>query len=107
MMALLLMVASHTYTFTILGEGSMSCGEWTDRRRSEAGHVLPESAWVLGYVTAMARIESARTGRKIANGIEVRGVEHWMDNYCASHPLDNIASASEALVSEINARSFK
>jgi len=104
MMALLLMVASQSYTFTILGEGTMSCGEWTERRQSENHRVLPESAWVLGYVTAMARVESARTGRKIASGIEGKGVEHWIDNYCSTHPLDDIASASEALVSELISR---
>jgi hypothetical protein len=105
MFALLLLISAPApASFTILGEGTMSCGEWGDRRRAEPNRVLPESAWVLGYVTAMARSDSEKTGREIARHVEPVGMDHWIDNFCAAHPLDNVEQAASALVAELKAR---
>ena len=102
MIALLLLAAApNHFAYSMLGEGSMSCGEWVDRRRAEPSRVLPESAWVSGYVTAMARTDSVRSGREIARGLERPGIDHWVDNYCAVHPLDNVETAASALVGDL------
>ncbi|NML92022.1 hypothetical protein HHL26_23775 [Sphingobium sp. TB-6] len=105
MIALFLLAATPShFAYSILGEGSMSCGEWIDRRRAEPNRVLPEAAWVSGYITAMARIDSARNGRKIARGVEGAGIDHWIDNYCAAHPIDNVEAAASTLVGELKSR---
>ena len=102
---LLLAAAPMHFAYSILGEGSMSCGEWGDRRRAEPTRVLPESAWVSGYVTAMARSDSARMDREIARGLEGAAIDHWMDNYCAKHPLENVETAASSLVQVLKSRS--
>jgi hypothetical protein len=104
---LLLASAPDAYAFTTLGEGTMSCGEWVDRRRAEPKRVLPEAAWVSGYVTAMARLDSAKTGREIARGLEGAGLDHWIDNYCAAHPLENLETAAFNLVADLKARASR
>jgi hypothetical protein len=39
----------------------------------------------------------------VADGIDANGIFAWID-YCAAHPLDLIAAASIALVSELSRR---
>src|SRR5271154_2918241 len=36
--------------------------------------------------------------------IDFRGLLAWIDNYCAAHPLDSIASATFALTAELRRR---
>lgn len=105
MIALLLLAAVSTpVTYTILGEGTLTCGVWTDRRQAEPNRILPEMAWVSGYVTAMARVDTALTHRQIASGLAGSPIDHWIDNYCTAHPLDKVETAASALVEELKAR---
>jgi len=89
--------------FTNLGEGTTSCGEWLDKRHQDAARVLPEAAWLLGFVTAASQYHVAGA-RNIADGLNGSGVDHWVDNYCGAHPLDNIDAAATALVNELAGR---
>lgn len=41
-------VRAATDTFSNLGEGLTSCGEWLDKRRQTPSRVIPEAAWCLG-----------------------------------------------------------
>jgi hypothetical protein len=91
-------------TFTNLGEGLSSCGEWLDKRRANPSRVIPESAWVLGFVTAASQYHVTGRPENIAHGLTGSGVDHWVDNYCATHPLDNIDTAASALVRELAQR---
>lgn len=88
--------------FSILGEGTTSCGEWLDKRH-ETSRVIPEAAWVLGFLTAASQYHVAAAGN-IAHGLDGSGVDHWIDNYCDAHPLDNIDAAASALVRELAER---
>jgi len=38
----------------------------------------------------------------VGNGVDPNRIFAWIDNYCAPHPLDSIATASIALVSELS-----
>ena len=88
-----------SFSFTILGEGNTSCGRWADLRRgSPVGP--PEGAWVLGFITAISH-NSASHGVDITQGIDAWGAMHWIDNYCAAHPLDKIETAATALTIEL------
>jgi hypothetical protein len=42
--------------FTNLGEGLSSCGDWLDKRYKTPSRVIPEAAWVLGFLTAASQI---------------------------------------------------
>ena len=90
--------------FTNLGEGLTSCGEWLDKRHSGTSRVIPEAAWVLGFVTAASQYTVTGSSKNIAHGLTGSGIDHWVDNYCAAHPLDNIDSAAVALVRELSNR---
>jgi len=86
--------------FTILAEGTTSCGEWIDKRKAEPDRVLPEAAWVLGYLTASSAFRPARIP-DFTKGVEGSATDHWVDNYCATHPLDNIQTAAQSLAAEL------
>ena len=101
---LALLAASPTVPFTVVGEGNTSCGQWTDLRRENPNRVLPESAWVLGYITAVSRDFAVKRRINITHGLTGAAVDHWIDIYCASHPLDDIMSASNQLVVELARR---
>jgi hypothetical protein len=58
---------------------------------------------VLGFLTAAGQYHVAGPGN-IVRGLEGSGVDHWIDNYCAAHPLDNIDAAASALVHELSGR---
>lgn len=89
--------------FTNLGEGTTSCGQWLDKRKADPDRVLPEAAWTLGYVTAASRFRKLGAPNFLY-GVRGGGFDHWLDNYCSAHPLDNMQTAAEALVSELIAR---
>jgi hypothetical protein len=90
--------------FSNLGEGLTSCGEWLDKRHKTDSRVIPEAAWVLGFLTAASQYNVTASPENIAHGLTVSGIEHWVDNYCTTHPLDNIDTAASALVSELARR---
>jgi hypothetical protein len=91
-------------TFSNLGEGLSSCGDWLDKRHKTPSRVIPEAAWVLGFLTAASQYNVTASPKNIAHGLTVNGIEHWIDNYCAAHPLDNIDTAASSLVSELATR---
>jgi len=94
--------ADKSGAYTIRGPGTVSCGTWTQDRQSRGHLAFQDSAWVSGYVTAVNNY--LWRGKDIAAGIDASGLDAWVDNYCASHPLDSIANAAEALVAELHAR---
>jgi hypothetical protein len=66
--------------------------------------VIPEAAWVLGFLTAVSQYNVTGSPKNIVHGLTGSGVDHWVDNYCAAHPLDNIDEAASALVGELSRR---
>lgn len=109
-------VAAKDY-WTVIGEGQGSCGNWT-KAQAHRPHIggdammpvtiadIPlsaQTAWVQGFLSAFNHYGGA-TAPNIVDGIDANGVFAWIDNYCAEHPLDTIASASVALVSERSKR---
>lgn len=66
---------AETMTYTVVGEGNVSCGEWIDERRS--ARVTPQAAWVLGYISAASRLRLS--GGNFTSGISGTDVDRWMD----------------------------
>jgi hypothetical protein len=79
------------------GEGAVSCGTWTEDRRLAQEHWLPNSAWVLGYITAYNRF-ALKKSSDIARGTDSDGISAWMDNYCAANPLSTIENGAARLI---------
>jgi hypothetical protein len=83
--------------YTIIGAGGRPCGAWL-QARSQA---TPESAimqsWLLGYITSINAHELTITP-DIAEGTNADGMFSWIDDYCATHPIDSVARAAANLV---------
>jgi hypothetical protein len=88
----------------ILGEGVETCGKWLDYRKSP-GTSIAQEAWVRGFLTGVNATGGANfhgpkaTKPKYAVGqsSDPQGNALWIDNYCASHPLDQLYAAAVML----------
>lgn len=101
--------------WAVRGVGSASCGTWTKAQLHRAPippdgqitvtfadiQLVSQTSWVLGFLTALSY--SSGSG-DMAQGIDPNGVFGWIDNYCADHPLDSIASATLALGLELSSK---
>jgi hypothetical protein len=54
-------------------------------------------------VREVLRLTTAGVGLN-AEGVDAKGLFGWIDNYCAGHPLDTVADAAFALISELQRR---
>ena len=102
--------------WAIKGDGKQSCGAWTKaqahRPQVGADGIMPvtfadmelstQLSWVQGFLSAFNYYDSKSVD--VANGIDPNGVFAWIDNYCAAHPLDTIATAAIELISELSKR---
>jgi hypothetical protein len=90
--------------YAILGAGGRPCDSWLQAR----GEASPEGAimqsWLLGYVTSINAHELTIT-KDIAEGTNPDGMFVWIDNYCASHPLDSVARAAASLTGVLRSSS--
>jgi hypothetical protein len=83
------------------GPGTASCGAWLDTR----DHVsrFDRESWVMGYITAYNRF-ALSADEDVAKGVDAKGMFAWIDSFCANHPLEDVESASFALVLELRRR---
>jgi hypothetical protein len=89
--------------YSILGAGGRPCGNWL-RARSQAA---PDSAvlqsWVLGYITSInANVLTVTSD--VTAGMTPEALFSWIDNYCATHPLDSVARAAAGLSDSLRAK---
>jgi hypothetical protein len=93
-------------TYVVLGVGTDSCGSWTTERQTVAtapsSKAFSQSQWLLGYLTAINA--DVWPDHRLTDVTDSDGIFAWVDNYCAAHPLDDIATASSALVLELMTR---
>ena len=77
--------------------GAASCEKWIESRKSQDSDpmALLLSVWVSGFVSGAG---STDTDLKY---IDASARAIWMDNYCKEHPLADVASAAEQLVSDL------
>ena len=86
--------------FKNLGEGSASCGQWTQARDSGNSGAMVD--WLQGFITAYNRYGPGPAD--VSRGIDVDGFRGWLDTYCAQHPLSSIAHAAGDFIDELTAR---
>lgn len=98
-------VRSAAQAYQVHGAGAKSCGMWSEYRiqRSPLAGVM--ETWVQGYLSAFNAL-SAVNGHEadLAAGTDDDGVFRWIDNYCATHPLDRLSSAAAELIAELDRR---
>ena len=90
-------------SFIILGPGSVSCGAWTERRRSESSG--PFQFWLLGYITGINQF-AAFGIEDISEGTDASGLFGWIDNWCRDHPLDTLNKAATHLAIDLQVKHF-
>jgi hypothetical protein len=89
--------ATSPLNYTILGAGNLSCGSWKAHRSSHDAYEATMESWVLGFVTSQNVWETILHHPEMSVNTDADGIFGWIDNYCAAHPLDNLASAAVQL----------
>jgi hypothetical protein len=79
-----------------LGPGNLSCGTWLQERRAGGWPTLNTQTWVLGFMSAY-NFYASEDGN-VSSGTDVAGLMAWIDQYCSSHPLDNVDKAAKELI---------
>ena len=54
-------------------------------------------SWVLGYVTSV-NANLLSVNQDVTGGAAPDALYSWIDNYCATHPLDSLARAAGAMI---------
>ena len=88
-------------TYSVWGVGVSSCGNWTDTSPAANSTKFLMLSWLQGYLSAYNNYVDH--GGNVAKGTDIPGIIAWMDNYCHAHPLDNVATASDALMQALKA----
>jgi hypothetical protein len=88
--------------YTVLGNGNSSCGQWIADRKENGWLARMDETWVQGFLTAYNLYDTGPDN--VTKGIDSAGVNTWIDNYCAEHPLDSTESAAQALIVELTIR---
>jgi hypothetical protein len=87
----------------ILSLGGESCGTWLQNRGTQSYANAAQMSWVTGYITAFNNYAQHQSGN-ISAGTDVEGLFTWIDAYCQANPLDDLFSASSALIRELERR---
>ncbi len=85
-----MMVSSPALAITTIGD--RTCGQWVAQRKDGA-----VQNWLAGYLTGLA---VAFNNDALAEP-DGESIFLWMDNYCAAHPLDRVATGGRALFDEL------
>ena len=93
-------LAAQSGTFRAYGATGKSCGVWTMALDDQ--RVVYEW-WVLGFISGA---DYSRSGPMMGE-TDAPGVNAWITQYCADHPLDTMAKAAIELVRELRARGAK
>jgi hypothetical protein len=76
--------------------GAPSCGKWVaDGRATDRTDYYVSLHWVLGFLSGIEH-RNGQIGNDPLNRFNAAAVGDWMDNYCRSHPIENIAGAGAA-----------
>ena len=98
-----ILIALPSPAHTIMGAGVTSCGKWTENHQGGESSGLQDfqNEWVLGFITAL---NDVRRGSDLVSGMDSSGLVAWITNYCVTHPLDSVATATNALALELQRR---
>jgi hypothetical protein len=77
-----------------------SCASWTDDRRGRRSQAM--EGWVLGVLTGY-NVYRAPTGN-IAPSVTGTGMLGWIDQFCATNPLESVTTATFKLISVLEQR---
>jgi hypothetical protein len=64
---------------------------------------IHRNGWVLGYISSFNGY-ALSVDDDVSSGVDANGLISWVDNYCATHPLDTVSTAAFSLVMELRSR---
>jgi hypothetical protein len=79
-----------------------SCGYWIQERRKGANGSQLWEGWILGFITGL-NVFGTNNGN-VAPDVKAEGLQAWVDQYCADHPLDSISVAAVKLAEALKQR---
>lgn len=87
---------------TVFGAGMVSCAEWQQARIGDKSNAYQAEAWVDGYLSGS---NTSTDGPDfLSNKPKSIALYAWIDNYCATHPLDAVITAAWRLKKELLSR---
>lgn len=89
------------FAYQVKGAGVSSCGSYLQNSvQSPKLEHLGDMHWVYGFITGVNYSRDSSYG----DGVDLAGIEAFLDSYCKKNPLSNLADASIALVRELHNR---
>jgi hypothetical protein len=79
---------------TVLGEGTISCGQWVEDRSMHGIREVVDTAWVRGLLTGMNAVNPPHN---VGEDSDPAGNNLWIDTYCKQHPLSMLYDAAVLL----------
>ena len=100
------------YAQTIMGAGTVSCGEWLRVRAIQSPNTrdlasqYQMQAWIDGYLsgTNIANPKGPDILISTPSGVAMYS---WIDNYCRSNSLNALVGAASALAKELMSRAVR
>lgn len=88
-------------TYVIRGVGADSCQDWNQYKMADGPARYGSISWVLGYLSAFNNFVSADGDLTARTSVDE--ITAWIDDYCRAKPLDTVAGATTALISQLAA----
>lgn len=101
---LLILLSREAFAQKITIRGMSSCGSWVEeetKHKAPGSYINTRRTWVVGYLSGLAVASDVNFwGEQNINILDPSSVYLWIDNYCRTNPLKDIADASSALFLE-------
>jgi hypothetical protein len=103
-------IETRAQSVTTLGFGNKSCGSWVEARRANNATANIFEGWLAGFLSGSNSIIAANPAlgvdilKEVSAQSDAQGLWAWIDNYCQIHPLNSVATAADALASELMRR---
>jgi hypothetical protein len=84
----------------VVVRGAPSCGLWVQESGKKSIFEMGFKGWLVGYLSGMASMSNDN----ILQGVDNDSIFLWMENYCRTHPLEDVSDGGEALFNELKSR---
>lgn len=87
--------------FTMFGMSNMSCGAYLQEVSNNEVKATSYARWVSGFVSGTNLMKERVTST------DPEGLNGWLKQYCAEHPLDTFAKAAIELNRELDKSQYR
>jgi hypothetical protein len=93
-----------------MGAGHWSCGSYVQSSAKHAsaadrGRYIAADYWVFGVLSAENSQDVQNEGRAdFLKETDVAAIKTWLQNFCRSHPLNTLDTATVKLLDELRSR---